>query len=288
MTKEFTIIWKSFSANSDLGNHLGAQKDFSFPYFIDGIDKIKFEEKKLSNLTELNLLRGLLIGFFDNPPFIDTDYSRTLIKRAIEDLRRHFNFQTIELLILDISSFIRRENGDAASHLALRTGLELLPNSSKIRFDLCVDLYNMLERKDYKRTEEGISLLKENLEKINTDEINPEFIEYIKQFKKFVNNAKALEKAKLINYINENNRVCPQPQAWNKLWEKLKDKERVGSAGWNPSVPLILAAWWDSSDSSKKHRLVEHINWAEQKDQLDEIAKFIYILAEEEWHHSNE
>lgn len=288
MTKEYSIIWKSFTANSDLGNHLGATNDFSFPYFIDGDDKIKFEQGTLSNLTEIHLLRGLLIGYFDNPPIIDTDYSRTFLKYVIEDLRRHFDFQTTENLILDISSFIRRENGDIASHIALRTGLEILPNSSKIRFDLCVDLYNMLERKEYKKTEEGINLLKENLEKINIDDIKPEFIEHMKQFKQFIKNEKDSEKEKLINYINENDRVCPKPQVWNKLWEKLKDKERVGSAGWNPPVPLILAAWWDSSDSSKKDRLIEHINWAEKKEQLDEIANFIYKLTDEEWYHTNE
>ena len=72
------------------------------------------------------------------------------------------------------------------------------------------------------------------------------------------------------------------------MWEKLKDKERVGSAGWNPPVPLILAAWWDSSDNSKKHRLIEHINWAEKKEQLDEIANFIYKLTDEEWYHTND
>ncbi len=193
MTKEYSIIWKSFSANSELGNHLGSKKDFSFPYFIDGKDKIKFEQGALNNLTEIHLLRGLLIGYFDYPPTIDNEYSRTLFLRAIEDLRRHFDFQTIENLIIDISSLIRQENGDIVSHIALRTGLEFLPNSSKIRFDLCVDLYNMLERKEYKKTKEGIDLLKENLGKIHTNEINPEFIEYIIQFKHFINNGKVSE-----------------------------------------------------------------------------------------------
>ncbi len=73
MTKEYSIIWKTFLANSDLGSHLGAKNDFSFPYFIDGDDKIKFEQGTHSNLTEIHLLRGLLIGYFDNAPTIDTD-----------------------------------------------------------------------------------------------------------------------------------------------------------------------------------------------------------------------
>ena len=138
-------------------------------------------------------MRGLLIGYFDNPPTIDIEYSRTLFLRAIEDLRRHYDFQTNENLIIDISSFIRKENGDIVSHIALRTGLEPLPISSKIRFDLCVDLYNMLERKEYKKTEEGINLLKENFGKIRTNEINPEFIEYIILFKQCITNVKVSE-----------------------------------------------------------------------------------------------
>jgi hypothetical protein len=288
MKKEYSVIWKTFQAFSDLGKQLGAEKDFSFPYFIDGDDKEKFEEGTLNNLTEIHLLRGLLVGYFDNPPTIDTNYSKTLFPNSIEDLRIHFNVETTEKLILDIASFIRRENGDYASHIVLRTGLELIPNNSKIRFDLCSDLYNMLGRKDYKQGEQGINLLKENLEKINIDDIRPEFIEYLTQFKEFIGKKKIEEKEKLINYVSYNNRVCPQPQLWNKLWEKLKDKERVGSAGWNPPVPLILAAWWDSSDNSKKQRLIEHLNWAEKKGQLDEIGSYIYKLTEEEWFHTNE
>jgi len=288
MKKEYSIIWKSFQASSDLGEHLGAEKDFSFPYFIDGDDKEKFEKGALNNLAEIHLLRGLLIGYFDNPPTIDTNYSKKLFHKAIEDLRIHFDFETTEKLILDIASFIRRENGDYASHIALRTGLEIIPDNSKIRFDLCVDLYNMLERNDYGHTRQGIKLLKENLDKINTDDVRPDFIEYLKQFQEFVDNEKISEKENLISYINENNRVCPQPQLWNKLWEKLKDKERVGGASWNPPLPLILVAWWDSSDNSKKQRLIEHIEWAESKGQLDEIASYVYKLTEEEWHHTDD
>jgi hypothetical protein len=287
MTKEYSIIWKSFIANSELGKHLGAVEDFSLPYFVDGDDKERFELGTLNNLSELHSLRGLLVGYFDNPPTLDIIYSRTLFKNAIEDLRKYFNFQTTENLILDISSFIRRENGGFASQKALRTGLELMPDSSKIRFDLCVDLYNLLERNEYKKKEEGINLLKDNLAKINTNEINPDFIGYLKQFQDFIIKEIGSEKDKLINYINQNNRICPQPQVWNKLWDKLKDKERVGSAGWFPPVPLISAAWWDSSDNSKKQRLIEHINWAEKKDQLDEIASYLYKLNEEEWYRTN-
>jgi hypothetical protein len=46
----------------------------------------------------------------------------------------------------------------------------------------------------------------------------------------------------LLNYVRDNRRVCPVPQRWNELWEMLPDRKRVGN-GWEPPLPLILAAW---------------------------------------------
>ena len=46
-------------------------------------------------------------------------------------------------------------------------------------------------------------------------------------------------------------RICPQPQLWNELWETLPNKKRVG-AGWEPPLPLILGAWWNTTDLEKK------------------------------------
>jgi hypothetical protein len=95
-----------------------------------------------------------------------------------------------------------------------------------------------------------------------------------------------MNEKELIKYYQSNNKICPQPQLWNKLWEKLKDKERI-NAVWKPSVPLILAAWWEASDLAKKLRLIEHLDWAEKKGQLKEIGEFLYNLKEEEWYHRN-
>ena len=45
---------------------------------------------------------------------------------------------------------------------------------------------------------------------------------------------------KLIEYCNENDRICPIPIYWNELWKMLKNKKRK-----EPSLPLILAAWYE-------------------------------------------
>ena len=59
---------------------------------------------------------------------------------------------------------------------------------------------------------------------------------------------------------SKNGRVCPNPIFWNELYELLPDRKRVGQ-GWEPPLPLILAAWWDAPALSKYLRLREHLEW---------------------------
>ena len=91
----------------------------------------------------------------------------------------------------------------------------------------------------------------------------------------------------LLAYCQENGRVCPIPDKWNQLWEMLPDRVRKG-AGWEPPLPLILAAWHHTSGLEKRLRLSEHIEWAETHQQLPEIDSFLRELSESEWHHLND
>ena len=86
----------------------------------------------------------------------------------------------------------------------------------------------------------------------------------------------------LIKFCKVEGKICPQPQRWNELWEMLPDKKRVGS-GWFPSAPLILAAWWDTSNEMKQERLMEHLHYAEKKGALNKIGSFLRNLPEEDW-----
>ena len=91
----------------------------------------------------------------------------------------------------------------------------------------------------------------------------------------------------LIAFCREKGRVCPQPMAWNELYEMLPNKRRVG-LGWEPPLPLILAAWWDTPALPKMLRLAEHIEWAEQHGCLDTVGDYLRGLREEDWYHSEE
>jgi hypothetical protein len=88
----------------------------------------------------------------------------------------------------------------------------------------------------------------------------------------------------LLAYCAENRRVCPTPQRWHQLWDMLPAKTQRG-AGWEPSLPLILGGWWESSDDEKRERLKDHLRWADSHRVLDPIERFLRSLPESEWHH---
>src|SRR4051812_32078617 len=91
----------------------------------------------------------------------------------------------------------------------------------------------------------------------------------------------------LWSYCTANDRVCPMPQRWSELFEMLKEKKREG-AGWRPGLPLILAAWHETPAMEKSARLREHIEWARDHGQLEEIGAFLRGLREQDWFHIGE
>ena len=91
----------------------------------------------------------------------------------------------------------------------------------------------------------------------------------------------------LIEYSRENGRVCPMPVLWVELWEGLPNLKRAGNS-WEPSPPLILAAWHYASDEDKRNCLAGHIQWADKEGVLERVALFIRNLKKSEWVHSGE
>ena len=87
----------------------------------------------------------------------------------------------------------------------------------------------------------------------------------------------------LLEYVSADGRVCPQPQDWNRLWEMLPNRRRDG-AGWSPPIPLILAAWWETSDSEKSARLKLHLDYAAENGVLDAVDRFLRDLPANSWH----
>jgi hypothetical protein len=92
----------------------------------------------------------------------------------------------------------------------------------------------------------------------------------------------------LWTYCTADNRLVPLPTQWNQLYGMLKNTHQMPSGGWEPPLPLILAAWHHSMPIQKQLRFKEHLQWAMAQEQLPEIAAFLRSLQEDQWCHFGE
>lgn len=92
----------------------------------------------------------------------------------------------------------------------------------------------------------------------------------------------------LWEYCTSNNRLCPTPMKWNDLFGMLKNTNQNPSGGSKPPLPLILAAWHDTTPLEKMLRFQKHIKWAFDNNQIEEIGKYLRSLPEEDWTHYEE
>lgn len=87
----------------------------------------------------------------------------------------------------------------------------------------------------------------------------------------------------LLKYAQSEGRVCPMPTFWNDMWNMLPDRRQKTNGGWDPSLPLILAAWHDTTAEEKRNRLKLHIEYAASKGVLDKIDAFLRELKQDQW-----
>ena len=82
---------------------------------------------------------------------------------------------------------------------------------------------------------------------------------------------------RVIAFAQAGGRVYPNPSAWHTLWELLPGRHRVG-LGWQPPLPLILAAWDHTSNAEKRDRFLLHLRYASEHGVLDRLQNGIRIV----------
>lgn len=171
-SEKYAIIWKHFDQTSEIGKHLKATKDFSLPYFVDGEEKVRLEKKEAVGLNPFHLVRGLLVGYFDKPPGIDTSFAKQHSEEIITEHIPSFKTDSLENLILDLSNFLRDSHGQTVSLQSLMAGTELLPKSSAIKYDACIDLINCIDNKLLEDRVAAVQQLKLLLSNIEVKNLN--------------------------------------------------------------------------------------------------------------------
>jgi hypothetical protein len=92
----------------------------------------------------------------------------------------------------------------------------------------------------------------------------------------------------LWEFCTANNRLVPKPPQWTQLYGILKNTHQNLSGGWEPPLPLVLAAWHHSKPLEKQLRFKEQLRWAVAQNQLPEMNAFLRSLPETHWCHFGE
>lgn len=77
-----------------------------------------------------------------------------------------------------------------------------------------------------------------------------------------------------------NNRVCPKPAVWQRVYDFLPNKVPA-----LPRVPATRVEWEQLSAVEKRARLRLHIEWAAAQGVLRQVHKALAQMSEDRWHH---
>lgn len=83
--------------------------------------------------------------------------------------------------------------------------------------------------------------------------------------------------------VRRNNRVCPLPTIWMRLYALLPNKPPH-----LPKVPATRDEWTRTPSLQKRVRLRDHIEWAASQGVLPQIHEVLRALPEAKWHHMGE
>ena len=84
----------------------------------------------------------------------------------------------------------------------------------------------------------------------------------------------------VLELVRRNNRVCPKPSVWKKLYDYLPNKTPQ-LAGF----PATAQEWSMTPPLQKRARLRQHIEWAAAQGVLKQVHKALAALPEEKWDH---
>lgn len=149
MYEEWSLVWQPCSPGGELGRHFGVERYRGYlPFFVDGENLARLRHGGEVELDELALLKGILCGLSEldgEGPIAEFQQDRTTLYYLLNYLGTGFGRRSPEQMILNVAAQVRRRNGPVPAATVLREGTRLVRGSSKIRGDLILTLWELLE-----------------------------------------------------------------------------------------------------------------------------------------------
>ena len=145
----FSMLWLPVGHDN---RHYLVPDDYydQVPWFVWGENAEKLKATNTCDLSEECLLKGILYGLSPSSPKLGAMiYDEDVLLAILDKLQEGFKYKSRELLILDAALDVRSINGVYVANAILRTGMNLLPESSKIKSDYILSLWEIAcEKKD--------------------------------------------------------------------------------------------------------------------------------------------
>ena len=151
------------------------------PFLISGDDLNRIETRQEVELSEQQLLFGILMAMYE----VEQSPDHFWVSKAnnptwlylIDVLGKGFRHESLEAVFLNSASYLCNRNGFEPMKRVLEVGLTLIPDSSKIKSDLLVGLWN--EYENYPLGGLDHKKITELMENLNPTGIKPEALEAV-------------------------------------------------------------------------------------------------------------
>ena len=135
--QEHSIVWITYEEDSEITKQIEAPGEVVLPFLVCGEESVRLNRGEGANVDEFNLMLGLLVEYFTPPPMSATHkikpYFKDILMRLLEAFRCHRGYDSIEQCIMVISAYLKENHGESFGLRALKTGLEIVPESCKIK-----------------------------------------------------------------------------------------------------------------------------------------------------------
>lgn len=177
---KYSLIWKQCGRNSYISKRFYVPGFEGYlPFLVWGDELYALERRQEVELREEHLLKGILYGLYEIdhcPQPWNNDQGKETYLYLLDVLGNGFHFQSPEKMVLDVAYDLREKHGNELSSRILLVGCKLIPQSSKIKSDLVMDLW--LLRKG-KTDTNMLNQIVDLVNNIDPDEINEDAREII-------------------------------------------------------------------------------------------------------------
>lgn len=140
----FSIVWLPCGPDSPFSKLAGSPRAY-LPFFVEGDQKHIFDRARGFIPDYFALVRGILVAYLDDNPTLEMEPAREQMLLVLRALVPRLHRPSLDVLVVDTASDLRKHHGCPLSRSALLTGLRICPESATVRSDLIADTWMLLE-----------------------------------------------------------------------------------------------------------------------------------------------